>query len=462
MKNKLTIQDIILYEKNAKQHPEWHIKKIAESIKAFGCKQPIVIDKFGVLVAGHGRFLAMRDILKYTRLAQTAHTKKGEPRIPYLVADDLSKDEIRAYRLADNQLNAMTGFDRAMVVGELQLLDEAGYNLEVTGFDRDMLLSDDDKDDIVPDEPKKPVSKVGDIYTLGKHILVCGDSTNPATYKRLMGGVKADMIFTDPPYNVNYSGRGKTTSRKIENDDMTPEQFDAFLNGVFGAMVAEAKDGAGWYVFHSTSTQAQFEQAMAKAGLVVKNQLIWNKPTASMGWGDYRWKHEPFYYASKEGKTTFYGDRTNTTVVDFHDEPEKILAWIKREKRAEAEGKTTIWTMKRDSVQGYVHPTQKPVELILHALVNSSKQGDIILDPFGGSGSTLVACEKSNRSCRTIELDPTFADTIVQRYVDYTGDTNIFRNDKPIEWKQSEKAVKGKGKGKGKKEMVEEKPEHYE
>lgn len=445
---KLTLADIVLYDRNAKQHPEWHTQKIADSIKAFGCKQPIVVDGFGVIVAGHGRFLAMRDVLGYTKVANKAATKKGEAVIPYILADDLTKDEVRAYRLADNQLNALTSVDKSLVVEELKLLDAAGFMVEVTGFDRDMLLDENDQDDIVPDEPAKPKSKVGDVYTLGTHVLVVGDSTDLATIQRAMGGTKADMVFTDPPYNINYSGRGKNTKRKIENDDVDMQAFEDFLRKAFGAMAPLVKDGAGWYVFHGVQTQGQFERALAGAGIAVKFRMVWNKVAASMGWGDYRSKHEPFLYCGKaDTKTVFYGDRTNYSVWSFHDDPEKVLAWIKREIRAESEGKTTVWTLKRDSAQGYQHPTQKPVELVLHALVNSSKQGDVVLDPFGGSGSTLIACEKSNRSCRTVELDPTFADVIVQRWVDWTGETAIFKNDKPVTWPKSKKAVSKKRKG---------------
>lgn len=179
--------------------------------------------------------------------------------------------------------------------------------------------------------------------------------------------------------------------------------------------------GGGLYVFHSTSTQAVFEEALNESEIEVRNQLIWNKPVASMGWGDYRWKHEPCYYATIKGQThNFYGDRTNTTVLDFQKTDQQLLAWAKKQKAAEQNGKTTIWTMKREPVGDYVHPTQKPVELITYALENSSKTGDIILDPFLGSGSTLVASEKLGRVCYGLELDPRFVDVIVQRWLDYT------------------------------------------
>ena len=235
-----------------------------------------------------------------------------------------------------------------------------------------------------------------------------------------MDNKKADMVFTDPPYNVNYSGDGANTSNTILNDSMTSESFDTFLDLVFKRYAENSKAGAGWYIFHSSSTQHQFQKAIEASGWNVKTQIIWNKPTASMGWGDYRYKHEPMFYCGKEN-TAFYGDRTHTTVLDLHKSEQALLNWAKREKKLETEGKTTIWTMKRDSVQGYKHPTQKPVELITYALLNSSKVDDIVMDTFLGSGSTLIAAEKTNRICYGMELDPRYVDVVVKRWEDFTG-----------------------------------------
>lgn len=242
-----------------------------------------------------------------------------------------------------------------------------------------------------------------------------------------MNGTKADMVFTDPPYNVNYSGRGENTSNTILNDNMSDTGFDLFLVEVFKRFAEVTKAGAGWYVFHSSSTQHQFQKAIEATGWKVKNQIIWNKPVASMGWGDYRWKHEPMFYCGKE-KTQFYGDRTNTTILSMPEDLQKAIAWLNKQKEAEKNGHTTIWSMKREPVGGYVHPTQKPVELISYALRNSSKEDDVVLDLFGGSGATMIACEKLNRTSMIMELDPKYVDVIVQRYVDYTGVTSIKKN----------------------------------
>lgn len=250
------------------------------------------------------------------------------------------------------------------------------------------------------------------------------------------------MVFTDPPYNVNYKGQGKNTKRGMENDHMNEKSFDAFLVGFFKSAEGVVKAGAGWYVFHSSSTQDQFKQAMEEAGLEVRAQLIWNKPSAALGWGDYRWKHEPFYYGGKKDtKLVFYGDRTHKTVIDFHADEKDLIKWVKQQKRLEAEGKATIWSFGRDNVNDYQHPTQKPVELISYAIVNSTKAEDIALDPFLGSGSTMIAAHKTGRICYGVELDPIFCDVIIQRMVDYTRCTDIEKNGEMIKWNLSDKIL---------------------
>lgn len=416
------------YEKNAKKHPKKQVEAIAESIRNFGFLVPGVITKDGELIAGHGRHLA-------AQLLELAE-------MPVIRAEHLSAEAIKAYRLADNKL-AESEWDMSLVVAELK--DLSLPMLDLTGFSRDLILDNDDKDDVVPEAPTTPKSKAGDLYQLGRHRLIVGDSTNPDTYEKVRGGggVQADMVFTDPPYNVNYKGRGENTDRTIANDHMEASAFDAFLSGFFMSAVSMVKGGAGWYIFHSSSSQDAFKRALEEAGLAVRAQLIWNKPTASMGWGDYRWKHEPFFYAGKkETELVFYGDRTHSTVIDFHKSEKELIEFVKREKRLEVQGLSSVWTMKRDKVNQYQHPTQKPVELITYAIVNSSKAGDIVLDPFCGSGSTLIACEKTDRVCFGIELDPTFADVIVQRFVDFTnGKVPVIKNGVEEQWKVSSNFV---------------------
>jgi site-specific DNA-methyltransferase (adenine-specific) len=411
------ITKISPYAKNAKKHPEKQIKQIANSIEAFGFNQPIVVDKDNVIIVGHGRYEAARTL--------------GLQEVPVITVD-LTEEQANAYRLADNKLNE-SEWDMNLVIEELKGLSED--MIELTGFDQDLIIEDDDKDDLAPEIPAESRSQIGDIYTLGSHRVMCGDSTKREDVDTLMSGVKADMIFTDPPYNINYKGQGKDTSNHIMMDNLDTSEFDTFLDQTFARYSENAKAGAGVYVFHASRTQGQFEIAMRKNGYEIKNQLIWNKPMAALGWGDYRWKHEPFFYAGKIGTPIqFYGDRTHSTVWDFQKTEQELLTWAKKQKRLESQGKATIWSMKRDSVQEYVHPTQKPVELIQYAITNSTKAGDVIMDLFGGSGSTMIAAEKMGRTAHLMELDPKYVDVIIERYCQYTGNRSIIKNGKEITW----------------------------
>ena len=409
------------YEKNAKKHPDKQLEQIARSLAEFGWQQPIVVDKAGVIIVGHGRWAA------YQKFGQEFGIKEPEIRTA-----DLTEEQAKAYRLADNKLNE-SDWDMSLVVEELKGLSVE--MIDLTGFDRDLVIEDDEKDDVVPLLPEAARSKVGDVFQLGRHKLMVGDSTNPEHVATLFAGHKADMVFTDPPYNVNYKGQGENTSNGILNDKMSASDFDIFLSKVFKNYKDIIKAGGGMYVFHSTSTQAQFEKHITDNGFAIKNQLIWNKPMAALGWGDYRWKHEPFYYCGVAGhETQFYGDRTHATVIDFQKSDKDLERWAKKVKKLEAEGKSTIWTMKREKVGEYVHPTQKPVELITYALVNSSKADDLVADLFLGSGATLIACEKTNRTCYGMELDPRYADVIVRRYCDYIESDEIILNGQKTKW----------------------------
>lgn len=405
------------YGKNAKKHPEKQVTKIADSIREFGFNQPIVVDKAGVIIVGHGRYLA-------------AHLL-GLEKVP-VVEMDISEEKAKAYRLADNKLNE-SEWDMQLVISELKGLTLE--SIDLTGFDRRLALKSNDRDDDVPTLPITARSKVGDLYEMGSHRLLCGDSTDQGDFIKLLAGAHADMVFTDPPYNVNYKGSGKNTSEGILNDKMEDAAFRHFLIAAFNNMRIATKEGGAMYVFHSSTTQRIFEEALNANGIQIITQLIWNKPSAGLGANAYRGKHEPFFYAGVKGYTPqFYGDRTHASVIDLHKSEEQLLKWAKQQKAAEAEGRTTIWTMKRVPVQEYVHPTQKPVELIMYALANSSKVGDIVLDPFLGSGSTLVSCEKTNRSCYGMELDPKFADVIVERWCNFTNNRSIKKNGEAIVW----------------------------
>lgn len=409
--------DIRPYGKNAKKHPDKQVKAVAASIEQFGFNQPIVVDTEGVIIVGHGRYAAAHYL--------------GLDEVP-VIEIDVTEEQAKAYRLADNKLNE-SEWDMALVISELKELSMP--MLDLTGFSRSLILKSDADDDSVPAVPDKPKSVQGDLYELGAHRILCGDSTKAEDVMRLLGPAKADMVFTDPPYNVNYSGSGKNTSEGIMNDKMETVRFLAFLTDAFKNVRTAVKGGGALYIFHSDKTQATFEEALIAAGFEIRNQLIWNKPSGGMGMGDYRSKHEPFFYAGVKGTApNFYGDRTNTTIVDFQKTDQQLLAWAKKQREDQKNGKTTIWTMKRESVIDYVHPTQKPVELVMYALANSSKVEDIVLDPFLGSGSTLIACHKTNRTCYGLELDPAYADVIVQRWVEYSGNREIMKNGEKILW----------------------------
>ncbi len=424
--------NIVPYEKNAKRHPKEQIRLIAKSLQRFGWQQPIKIGKDGVILVGHGRWLAYQEYVHEYKLSEPwVIDENGKTISGKAETRKLTLLEEKAYRLADNQINALSDSDMSLALEDLKLLDSDLF--EITGFDSDLLVEDDADDDVVPEAPETPVSKAGDVYEMGSHRLMCGDSTKDEDVSLLMNGVKADMIFTDPPYNVDYSGKGKKTKKGIMNDNMDSKDFDVFLLDVFARFGELSKAGAPWYVFHSQKTQDQFKTAIEATPWKIKTQLIWNKPSAGLGMNEYRQKHEPFFYCvNKSAK--FYGDRSGTTIWDFHKYEGDLANWAKKILAADKAGKTTIWTMKREPVTDYVHPTQKPVELIGYALHNSSKAGDLVADLFLGSGATLIACEKFGRSCYGMEMDEKYVDVIVQRWVDYTGIEKVKRNGKIITW----------------------------
>jgi len=406
------------YSKNAKKHPKKQVEQIADSIKEFGMNQPIVVDTNGIIIVGHGRYEAVK-ALGWTDEEIEKHIK----------VVDLTEEQAKAYRLADNKLNE-SDWEMELVIQELKELTPE--MIDLTGFDRELVLDPEDKDDDVPEAPARSV--VGDLYELGTHRLLCGDSTKVEDFERLMNKMKADMVFTDPPYNVDYSGKGKNTKEGILNDKMSDEDFNTFLVEAFKRIAESIKRTAGCYIFHSHKTATDFEVALNQAGFTIDTQLIWNKPSAGMGMNDYRTKHEPFYYCSLEKEKSFYGDRTGTTVWKIPSDDTRALKWFQKEMEALEKGGSTVWSVSRANVNEYVHPTQKPAELPATAITKSSKADDIVLDPFLGSGSTLIAAEKTGRSCYGMELDPKYVDTIVQRWVNYTGITEVLKNGIPELW----------------------------
>jgi DNA modification methylase len=377
------IQQVRPYEKNPRLIPPEAIEAVANSIETFGFRQPIVVDEHGVIIVGHTRYRAA--------------LKLGIDKVPVHVARGLSAEQVQAYRIADNSTNTLSDWDLDML--NLELSDLPSFDFTDFGLDLEAVrpqphASDDDFDlDAVVASIKEPQSKLGDVWLLGRHRLLCGDSTVPACVERLMDGRLADCVWTDPPYNVEYEGKTKD-KLTISNDSFaSPIEFRQFLHEAFTAIFGVTKPGGSIYVSHADSEGYNFRGALTGAGWMLKQCLIWAKNSMVMGRQDYHWQHEPILYGWKPGAAhKWYADRTQTTLLQF-DRP----------------------TRSPD------HPTMKPVGLVGYCLGNSSKRGNIVLDGFGGSGTTMVACEQIDREARMLELDPVYCDVIVQRWERLTG-----------------------------------------
>lgn len=398
-------------EYNPRKWSEAARKGLSESLDQFGFVQPIVVnsnpERKGIIIGGNFKL----DIA----------TKKGMKTVPVVWVNlDIKKEKELNLRLNKNQgefdFDLLAEFDQAM--------------LAAVGFDSKELdkIFDTDEDDFDGDKEAEaiitPVSKLGEIYQLGRHRLMCGDSSNLEEAAKLMGGVQADMVFTDPPYNVNYAGRGKSTSNTIKNDNMDEQAFRNMLKSWFWVYASIIKKDAALYTCYASRTHREFEDALNANGFEVRNQIIWVKKVASMGWGDYRWKHEPILYCHLKGAPlNFYGDRKQYT--EWSEEPtdEELLKTVKAMVKKEEAGDSTVWRLHRE--QKYDHPTQKPIKLVSIAIRNSSKRDDVVVDLFGGSGSTLIAADQINRTCYTMELDPRYVDVIIKRWEKLTGEKAI-------------------------------------
>jgi DNA modification methylase len=389
------IEKLIPYARNPRTHSDAQIAQIAASIAEFGFNNPILVDTKSGIIAGHGRLLAAR--------------KLQLKEVPVIVLDHLTETQKRAYILADNQLALNAGWDESLLRVEIASLQEEDFNLNVIGFEDEelaQLLAAQDAaegltdEDAVPELSETPISAVGDLWILGNHKLLVGDATNGADVARLMAGDAADLIFTDPPYNVDYEGY--TEERlKIKGDRMSDAEFKQFLEAAFRSCRTAVKPGASLYVCHSSSWQREFQNTLESAGFEVRCQIIWAKNTFAWGFGRYKFQHEPLFYAHVAGqKDPWYGDKSQST----------------------------LWQENKPAANR-IHPTAKPVELIERALLNSSKAGDLVADLFGGSGSTLIACERRNRKTRLMEIDPRYADCIVRRWQEYTGNRAVLEGD---------------------------------
>lgn len=379
------IDKLIEYARNPRKN-DHAVDRVAAAIREFGFRVPVVAKSDGTVVDGHLRLKAAK--------------KLGLTEVPVVLADDMTDLQIKAFRLSVNKMAELAEWDDELLAIEFAELADAGFDNLLTGFTQDEIdaltpeqlpegLTDEDA---VPEVQAEPVSKLGDVWLLGKHRVMCGDSTSIASVESLMGGGLADQLITDPPYNVAYTGKTKD-ALKIKNDSMGADDFRQFLRDAFVAADSVMKAGAVFYIWHADLEGYNFRGACMDAGWTVRQCLVWKKQTLVMGRQDYHWKHEPCLYGWKEGSGHLWAaDRKQTTVLEF-DRPSRST----------------------------LHPTMKPVDLIEYQVLNNTKGSDVVLDLFGGGGSTLIACEKTGRHARLMELDPKYVDVIVRRWCEFTG-----------------------------------------
>jgi DNA modification methylase len=400
------IEQLKPYKNNPRKN-EQSVDALAASIREFGFKVPIVIDKDYEIVSGHTRLKAA--------------IKLGLSEVPCIIADDLTPDQIKAFRIADNKIAEMSDWDIELLGIEL---GEIKLDMSVFGFDNILPDGEVQEDDFIIEPPEQPKSKEGELYQLGRHYLYCGDATSDKALARLVGGGVMDLLLTDPPYNVDYQGKSPA-ALKIINDKMCDSAFAEFLADSFSNIATALKPGGAWYIFHSDSEGENFRRAAREHLGKVRQCLIWNKNGFVVGRQDYHWKHEPCLYGWKDGEAHYFtDDRTQSTVyedkgIDLKklkkDEAIKMLEDIFSDKIS-----TTIINEDKPT-RNDEHPTMKPVKLLARLIRNSTKQGESVIDPFGGSGSTLIACEQLGRKCYTMELDPRYVDVIIDRYEKLTG-----------------------------------------
>ncbi len=385
------LQQLIPYARNARTHDDGQVSQIAGSIAEFGFVNPILVGDDNVIVAGHGRLMAAQQL--------------GLEKVPVIVLAHLTEAQRKALVIADNKIAENAGWNEELLKLELSEIEELGFDLDVIGFSDDELnelLEDEDAgltdDDDIPEPEDQAISQLGEIWQLGEHRLLCGDATNQDDMEQLMDGDLADMVFTDPPYNVDYGNTAKDKmrgkDRRILNDNLG-ESFYGFLQAALGNLLKVSKGAC--YICMSSSELDTLQQAFRDAGGKWSTFIIWAKNTFTLGRSDYQRQYEPILYGWSEGNDHFWCGARDQGDVWFFNKP----------------------------VKNDLHPTMKPVELVERAVRNSSKSRDIVLDPFGGSGSTLIACEKSGRQARLMELDPKYVDVIIRRWQDYSGNKAV-------------------------------------
>lgn len=409
----VSIDKLKPYERNARTHSAEQVDKIAKSIKEFGFINPVLIDGDFGIIAGHGRVEGAK--------------KLGMTEVPCLFVEDLTEEQKRAYIIADNKLAEDAGWDMEILQSELKFLQDADFDVSLTGFSMDDIdLTDTDIDlkgddfDAEAELPEVPTAKYGDIYKLGQHRLMCGSSTDADDVQKLVDRAVMDLCVTDPPYNVDYEG----TAGKIENDNMDDLSFHDFLFDFYTQMLSVLRDGGSYYIFHADSEGLNFRAALKKAGGQVKETLIWVKNSLVLGRQDYQWKHEPCLYGWKDGAAHYFtNDRCQTTVFEDDTALKKMTKEQLIEVIKELQDTITPSTIIHEAKpqRNELHPTMKPINLIGRLVRNSSKPKENVFDGFGGSGSTLIACEQLGRKCYTMELDPKYVDVIIKRWEELTG-----------------------------------------
>lgn len=416
--------ELLPYARNARTHSDSQVAQLAASIKEFGFNNPVAIDGDGMILCGHGRVMAAQRL--------------GLDEVPTVCLSHLSDIQKKAYILADNKLALNAGWDNDMLKVELEDLKFSNFDLDLVGFSTEELdeimnqgeepeVEEDDYTVAIPEEPK---AKLGEIYILGKHRLMCGDSTSIQDVEKLMGEQQADLLLTDPPYNVDYEG-GTDKKLKIKNDNMEDQAFRQFLVDVYKAADHVMKPGAPFYIWHADSEGANFRGAAKDMGWQIRECLIWVKNSLVLGRQDYQWRHEPCLYGWKAGAAHYFTDsRAESTVIEDQVNVDKLSKDELKtlcKKLLDPGIETTVIREKKPSIND-VHPTMKPVKLFGRLVKNSSKRNDIVLDLFGGSGTTIVACEQLNRRAYLMELDPAYVDVIIDRYQKLTN-VEVMRSD---------------------------------
>lgn len=428
------VSEIIPYALNAKKHPDQQVEEIAASIREYGFNVPVLLDKQSVILAGMGRYLAAQ--------------KLGLYEVPVIYLRHLTPEQERKFRLADNKV-AESKWDEVLLIKDLVSLKETGCSvLDIPGFTEaeiDKLLHglQDQKGlvdpDSVPDMRKDHDVKPGDLFDLGGHRLLCGDSTLVSDTEVLLNGFECAMCFTDPPYNVDYQGGKSKKREKIKNDKMSADRFYEFLDAVYKCIALAISPGSAFYICHADTMWKAFREPLVKHDLILRQCLVWVKSQFVLSRADYHYRHEPILYGNKKGKHFWNGGRDKSSVL-FHQNPAitvqengtgktlfintseaSIIIEVSDFKITyQDEGLESAWFFAKPLTSDE-HPTMKPVELVKRAVRNSSSKNDIVFDPFLGSGTTMIACEDLGRKCYGIELSPEYCDVIIRRWEEYTG-----------------------------------------